>query len=77
MQAQLEALQKSKKEDDDIWKGLESLEEKEDIEKEMDKFWNVVKEKEMMKKEEMPIIMVMTPKKQTARRGGKSGFWTR
>ena len=77
MQAQLEALQKSKKEDDDIWKGLESLGEKEDIGKGMDEFWNVVKEKEMMKKEETPIVMAIMPKKQTARRGDKSGKITR
>ena len=68
---------KDKKVEDDIWKGLESLEKKEDIRKEMDGFLNVVREKETMKKEEMPIVMAMTLKKQMARRGGKSGFWTR
>ena len=39
----------------------------------MDGFWKAVKEKEEEKKE-MPIVMAMTPKRQTARRGGKSGF---
>jgi len=68
---------KGKKIEDDIWKGLESLGKKEDIGKGMDGFLNVVREKEMMKKEEMPIVMAMTLKKQMARRGGKSGFWTR
>ena len=50
--------------------------EKEDIGRGMDGFWKVVKEKEVEKKE-MPIVVAMTPKKQMARRGGKSGFWTR
>ena len=68
---------KGKKVKDNIWKGLESLGEKEDIGKEMDGFWNMVREKETMKKEETPIVMAMMPKKQMARRGGKSGFWTR
>ena len=35
-----------------------------------------MKEKEVEKKE-TPIVMAMTPKRQMARRGGKSGFWTR
>ena len=60
---------KEKKED--IWKGLDSFGEKG-----MEGFWKTVKEKEEEKKE-TPIVMAMTPKKQTARRGGKSGFWTR
>ena len=68
---------KGKKVKDNIWKGLESLGEKEDIGKEMDGFWNMVREKETMKKEETPIVMAMIPKKQMARRGGKSDFWTR
>ena len=59
------------KKEEDIWKGLDSFGEKE-----MEGFWKVVKEKEV-KKKETPIVMAMTPKKQTARRGGKSGFWTR
>ena len=42
----------------------------------MDRFWNAVREKEMTKKETL-VIMATTPKKQMARRGGKSGFWTR
>jgi len=42
----------------------------------MDGFWNVVKEKEMTKKE-TPIVVATTPKRQTARKEGKSGFWTR
>ena len=67
---------KGKKVEDDIWKGLESLGEKEDIGRGMDGFWKAVKEKEVEKKE-TPIVMAMTPKRQTARRGGKSGFWTR
>ena len=54
---------KGKKVEEDIWKG-------------MDGFWDAVKEKEVEKKE-MPIVMAMTPKRQTARRGGKSSFWTR
>ena len=37
---------KGKKVEDDIWKGLESLEEKKDIEKGIDGFWNVVEKKE-------------------------------
>ena len=36
----------------------------------------MVKEKEMTKKE-MPVVMATMPKKQMAKRGGKSGFWTR
>jgi len=40
----------------------------------MDSFWDAVKGKEE-KKKEMPIVIRMTPKGQTARRGGKSGFW--
>jgi len=68
---------KGKKVEDNIWKGLESLGEKEDIGKGMDEFWNVVREKEMMKKEEMPIVIAMMLKKQMVRREGKSGFWTR
>jgi len=35
-----------------------------------------VKEKKVEKKE-MPIVVATMPKKQTARRGGKSSFWTR
>ena len=54
---------KGKKVEEDIWKG-------------MDGFWDAVKEKEVEKKE-MPIVMAMTPKRQTARRGDKSSFWTR
>ena len=42
----------------------------------MNSFWNVVKEKEMMKKE-IPIIIAKKPREQTARRRGKSGFWMR
>ena len=42
----------------------------------MDRFWKVVKEKEMTKKE-TPIVVATMPKRQMARRGGKSGFWTR
>ena len=47
----------------DIWKGLDSLEGKG-----MEGFWNAVEEKEVEKK---------MPKRQMARRGGKSSFWTR
>jgi len=39
----------------------------------MDGFWEVVKEKEE-KKKEIPIVIAMMPRVQTARRGGKSGF---
>ena len=42
----------------------------------MDGFWNVVEKKEEEKKE-MPIVMAMMPKRQMARREGKSSFWTR
>ena len=42
----------------------------------MDGFWDAVKEKEVEKKE-TPIVMAMTPKRQTARRGRKCSFWTR
>ena len=42
---------------------------KEEIEKEIDGFWKVVKEKEE-KKKEMPRVQI-------TRRGGKSGFWKR
>ena len=35
-----------------------------------------MKEKELEKKE-MPIVVAMTQKRQTARRGGKCSFWTR
>ena len=45
-------------------------------EKEIEGFWKVVKEKELEKKE-MPIVVAMTQKRQTARREGNSGFWTR
>jgi len=45
----------------------------EEIEKEMDGFWDVVKEKEMTKKK-TPIVVAIIPKRQTARRGGKSIF---
>ena len=64
---------KGKKIKEDIWKGLDSFG---DVGKEMDGFQNVVKEKEMTKKE-MPVVMATMPKKQMAKRGGKSGFWTR
>jgi len=67
---------KGKKIEDDIWKGLESLGEKEDIGRGMDGFWKAVKEKEVEKKE-TPIVVATTPRVQTARRGGKSGFWKR
>ena len=30
-----------------------------------------------MTKKETPIVVAMTPKRQMARRGGKSSFWTR
>jgi len=40
----------------------------------MEGFWKVVKETEEEKKE-MPIVMATMPRVQTARRGGKSGFW--
>jgi len=36
--------------------------------------WDAVKGKEE-KKKEMPIVIAMMPKGQTARRGGESGFW--
>jgi len=36
----------------------------------------MVREKEVERKE-MPIVVAMTPKIQTARRRGKSGFWMR
>jgi len=62
---------KGKKVEEDIWKGLDSLEEKG-----MEGFWKAVKEKEVEKKE-MPIVVATTPRVQTARRGGKSGFWKR
>ena len=62
---------KDKKVEKDIWKGLDSFEEKE-----MEGFWKAVKEKEVEKKE-TPIVIAITPKRQMARRGGKSGFWTR
>ena len=62
---------KGKEVEEDIWKGLDSFGGKE-----MDGFWKAVKEKEVEKKE-MPIVMAMTPKRQMARRGGKSSFWTR
>ena len=62
---------KGKKEDEDIWKGLNSFGGKK-----MDGFWNVVEKKEEEKKE-MPIVMAMIPKRQMARREGKSSFWTR
>jgi len=48
----------------------------EDIGRVMNGFWNVVEEKEVEKKE-MPIVVAMMPRVQTARRGGKSGFWKR
>ena len=67
---------KVKKVEDNIWKGLESLGEKEDIGKGMDGFWNVVEKKEE-KKKETPIVVAITPRVQTARRGGKNGFWKR
>jgi len=35
-----------------------------------------IRQVEIMKKE-MPIVVVTIPRKQTARRGGKSGFWMR
>ena len=60
---------KGKKVKEDIWKRLDSFEEKE-----MEGFWKVVKETEEEKKE-MPIVMATMPRVQTARRGGKSGFW--
>ena len=59
---------KDKKVEKDIWKGLDSFGGKG-----MDGFWKAVKEKEKEKKE-TPIVMVTMPKRQTARRGGKSGF---
>ena len=63
--------EKGKKVEEDIWKRLDSLEGKE-----MEGFWNVVEKKEVEKKE-TPIVMATTPKRQMARRGDKSGFWTR
>ena len=39
----------------------------------MDGFWEIVKEKEVEKKE-ISIVIATMPKRQTARRGGKSGF---
>ena len=48
----------------------------EEIEKGIDGFWEVVKEKEE-KKKKMPIVMAMMPRVQMARRGGKSRFWKR
>ena len=48
------------KEEEDIWKG-------------MDSFWEVVKEKEE-KKKKIPIVIAMMPRVQMARRKGKSGF---
>ena len=59
---------KDKKVEKDIWKWLDSFGGKG-----MDGFWKAVKEKEKEKKE-TPIVMVTMPKRQTARRGGKSGF---
>jgi len=61
---------------EDILKEIEREFEEEDIGKEMDGFWKAVEKKEE-KKKEMPIVMAMMPKKQTARRGDKSGFWIR
>ena len=43
----------------------------------MDGFWNVVREKETMKKEEMLIVMAMMLKRQMERREGKGRFWKR
>ena len=48
----------------------------EDIGREMDGFWKAVEEKEVEKKE-TPIVVATMPRVQTARRGGKSGFWKR
>jgi len=62
---------KDKKVEEDIWKGLDSFGEKG-----MKGFWKAVKEKEEEKKE-TPIVVATTPRVQTARRGGKSGFWKR
>ena len=62
---------KDKKVEEDIWKGLDSFGEKG-----MEGFWKAVKEKEEEKKE-TPIVVAMMPRVQTARRGGKSGFWKR
>ena len=67
---------KGEKVEDDIWKELESLGEKEDIGKGMDGFWNVVEKKEE-KKKEMLMVMAMMLRVQIARRGGKNGFWKR
>jgi len=57
-----------KKVEEDIWKGLDSFGEKR-----MEEFWKMVKEKEVEKKE-TPIVVAMMPKRQTARRRGKSNF---
>ena len=62
---------KKVEEEEDIWKGLDSLEKREDTEKEMDGFWNAVRKKETIKKEEMLIVMATMLKKQMKRRGGK------
>ena len=59
---------KDKKVEEDIWKGLDSFGEKR-----MEEFWKMVKEKEVEKKK-MPIVVAMMPKRQTARRRGKSSF---
>jgi len=45
----------------------------EDIERGMDGFWKAVKGKEVKKKETL-IVEATMPRKQTARREGKSGF---
>jgi len=54
----------------DIWKRLDSVE---DIGKGMDGFWNVVEEKEVMKKK--PKVEAMTPRILAV--GRESGFWKR
>ena len=69
--AGVKKFKKKRKEEEDIWKGLESLEE--DIGKGMDGFWNAVEEKEVVKKK--PKVEAMIPRIPVV--GSGSGFWKR
>ena len=63
------------KKEEDIWKGLNSFGRKEDIGKEMDGFWNVVKGKEVEIVKKKPKVKAMIPRIPVVGRG--SGFWKR
>jgi len=63
---------KDRKVEKDIWGGIDSF---------CDRYSEENREEEVrqveIKKKEIPIVVAITPRKQMARRGGKSGYWMR